>query len=59
MFKPAMLAPRLSPTQEALIFNRFGPTYLGVCAQLLSLDWLYAQRVKDNLAKLFGVVLSH
>jgi hypothetical protein len=59
MFKPAMLAPRLSPAQEAVIFNRFGPAYLGVCAQLLSLDWLYAPRVKDNLGKLFGVSLSH
>ena len=59
MFKPAMLAPRLSPPQEALIFNRFGPSYLGVCAQLLSLDWLYAPRVRDNLGKLFGVALSH
>ena len=59
MFKPAMLAPRLSPAQEALIFNRFGPTYLGVCSQLLSLDWLYAPRVRDNLSKLFGVTLSH
>jgi hypothetical protein len=59
MFKPAMLAPRLSPPQEALIFNRFGPAYLGVCSRLLSLDWLYAPRVKENLAKLFGVTLSH
>jgi hypothetical protein len=59
MFKPAMLAPRLSPTQEALIFNRFGPSYLGVCSLLLSLDWLYAPRVNQNLRKLFGVTLSH
>jgi hypothetical protein len=59
LFKPAMLAPRLTPAQETLIFNRFGPEYLGVCSRLLSLDWLYSDRVKDNLSKLFGVTLSH
>jgi hypothetical protein len=58
LFKPAMLAPRLSPAQETLIFNRFGPDYLGVCSTLLSMDWLYAPRVRDNLAKLFNVNLS-
>jgi hypothetical protein len=59
MFKASMLAPRLSPAQEALIFNRFGPSYLGVCSQLLSLDWLYAPHVRENLSKLFGVTFSH
>ena len=58
LFKPAMLAPRLSPAQETLIFNRFGPDYLGVCSRLLSMDWLYAPRVRENLAKLFKVSLS-
>jgi hypothetical protein len=57
MLKAAILAPRLSPEQEALIFNRFGPSYLRVCADLLSLDWLYTARTKQNL-KLFGVALS-
>jgi hypothetical protein len=59
MFKAAMLAPRLSPALEGQIFNRFGPGYLEVCSQLLSLDWLYAPRVRENLSKLFGVTLSH
>lgn len=57
MLKAAILAPRLSPEQEALIFNRFGPSYLRTSADLLSLEWLYAARTKQNL-KLFGVALS-
>lgn len=55
--KAAILAARLSPDEELLIFNRFGPEYASVCAQLLSLDWLYADRVKANLARAFGVNL--
>ena len=58
MLKATILAPRLSPQQEALIFNRFGPSYLRMCADLLSLDWLYTPRTKHNLEKLFGVSLS-
>jgi hypothetical protein len=58
MLKASLLAPRLSPRQEALIFNRFGPAYLGVTVDLLSLDWLYTPRVKGNFDKLFGVTLS-
>ena len=57
MLKATILAPRFSPQQEALIFNRFGPAYLRVCSDLLSLDWLYASRTKENL-KLFSVALS-
>jgi hypothetical protein len=57
MLEAAILAPRLSPEQEALIFNRFGPSYLRVCFDLLSLDWLYAPRTKQKL-KLFSVGLS-
>jgi hypothetical protein len=58
MLKATLLASRLSPEQEALIFNRFGPSYLRVCSDLLSLDWLYAPRTKHNFEKLFGVALS-
>ncbi|HUL73044.1 MAG TPA: hypothetical protein VLT86_08080 [Vicinamibacterales bacterium] len=58
MLKASLLAPRLSPRQEALIFNRFGPAYLGVTVDLLSLDWLYTPRVKGNFEKLFSVTLS-
>ena len=56
--KSTILAARLSPEQEALIFNRFGPEYLGVCASLISLEWLYSTRVRTNLSKIFGVDLS-
>ena len=57
--KSTILAARLSPAEESLIFNRFGPEYLGVYSQLISLDWLYATRVRTNLSKVFGVELSH
>jgi hypothetical protein len=48
----------LSPEEESLIFNRFGPEYLGVCSNLISLEWLYSPRVRTNLSKIFGVNLS-
>jgi len=56
--KATILAAKLSPEEESLIFNRFGPEYLGVCANLISLDWLYSSRVRTNLSKIFGVNLS-
>jgi hypothetical protein len=56
--KSTILAARLSPEAEALIFNRFGPEYLAVCANLISLEWLYSARVRTNLSKIFGVELS-
>jgi hypothetical protein len=56
--KSTILAAKLSPEEESLIFNRFGPEYLGVCANLISLDWLYSTRVRTNLSKIFGVNLS-
>ena len=56
--KSTILAARLSPEAEELIFNRFGPEYLGVYANLISLDWLYSTRVRTNLTKVFGVELS-
>ena len=56
--KSTILAAKLSPEEESLIFNRFGPEYLGVCANLISLEWLYSTRVRTNLTKIFGVELS-
>jgi len=56
--KSVILAARVSPGAEELIFNRFGPEYLGVYANLVSLDWLYSSRVRTNLSKVFGVELS-
>jgi hypothetical protein len=56
--KSTILAAKLSPEEESLIFNRFGPEYLGVCSNLISLEWLYSPRVRTNLSKIFGVNLS-
>jgi hypothetical protein len=56
--RPTMLAARLSPTEEMLLFNRFGPAYLGTCEKLLTLDWLYAPGVRSNLQKVFDVPLT-
>jgi hypothetical protein len=56
--KSTILAARVSPAAEALILNRFGPEYLAVYANLVSLDWLYSERVRTNLSKVFGVELS-
>ncbi len=56
--KSTILAARLSPAEESLVFNRFGPEYLGVCSNLISLEWLYSSRVRTNLSKIFGVDLS-
>lgn len=56
--KSTILAARVSPGAEELVFNRFGPEYLGVYASLVSLDWLYSTRVRTNLSKVFGVELS-
>jgi hypothetical protein len=56
--RPTMLAARLSPNEEMLLFNRFGPGYLGTCERLLTLDWLYEPGVRSNLQKVFGVPLT-
>lgn len=56
--KSTILAARVSPAAEELILNRFGPEYLAVYANLVSLDWLYSARVRTNLSKVFGVELS-
>ena len=53
--KATILAARLSPEEEAMLFNRFGADYMNVCRQLLTLDWLRSERVVKNLAVHFGV----
>jgi hypothetical protein len=55
--KAAILAARLSPRGEELLFNAFGAEYLGLCSELLRLDWLHSKRVEDNLRNVFGVTL--
>jgi len=56
--KSTILAARLSPEEQGLLLNRFGPEYLAVCSNLLSLEWLYDGRVRTNLEKVFAVKLS-
>lgn len=53
--KSSILAARLSPKEEELLFNCFGPDYMNACKTLLSLEWFHADRVKNNLTKNFGV----
>jgi hypothetical protein len=55
--KAAILAARLSPPGEELLFNSFGAEYLGVCSELLRLDWLHTNKVEGNLRSVFGVAL--
>ncbi len=53
--KSTILAARLSPQEEELLFNRFGPAYMDACRTLLSLEWFRSERIKENLKKNFGV----
>jgi hypothetical protein len=56
--KAGILAARFSPGEEELLFNSFGPNYLRVCSELLSMEWVYSQRVIDNLGRHFGILLD-
>ena len=56
--KSSILAARLSPDEEALLLNTFGPDYLAICANLLTMDWLYSERVSNNLRNVFEVQLG-
>jgi hypothetical protein len=55
--KAAILAAHLGPKGQELLANCFGLEYMNVSNQLLSLDWLHAGRVHENLEKTFGVKL--
>lgn len=55
--KSSILAARLSPDEEALLLNTFGADYVATCAALLTMDWLYSDRVKGNLQQAFKVSL--
>jgi hypothetical protein len=55
--KSSILAARLSPDEEALLLNTFGADYVATCAALLTMEWLYSDRVKGNLKQVFGVSL--
>ena len=55
--KSVILASHLSPDGEELLFNCFGPEYLSTASKLLTLDWLHAPKVTQNLARGFNVQL--
>ncbi len=53
--KAAILAAHLNRRGEELLFNCFGAEYVAAAGNLLSLEWLRAGRVLDNLERTFGV----
>jgi hypothetical protein len=53
--KAAILAAHLDRRGELLLFNCFGPEYVSVASNLLSLDWLRSGRVRDNLERAFRI----
>ena len=52
LMQPAVLAAHLSRPMQQLLFNCFGPAYAADAERLLSLDWLHADRVQQNLRKI-------
>ena len=56
--KAAILAAHLDRRGELLLFNCFGPEYVSVAGNLLSLDWLRAGRVQNNLERAFRVKVA-
>lgn len=56
--KSLILAASLSPGEEALLLNQFGPEYLRITKDLLSMHWLYSPQVTSDLNTFFGVKLS-
>jgi hypothetical protein len=56
--KAAILAAHLDRTSELLLFNCFGPEYVGVVGNVLSLEWLRTGRVQDNLQRAFAVKIA-
>jgi len=55
--RAAILTAHLSPGGQELLANCFGMQYMHVCDELLSLDWLRAGRIHDNLEKTYRVKL--
>ena len=56
--KSMILAASLSPLEEELLLNEFGPEYLRSTRELLSMKWLYAKQVTSDLKTFFDVTLS-
>lgn len=55
--KAAILAAHLNPAGQELLANCFGMNYMNTCNRLLSLEWLRAGRVRENLEHTFGIKL--
>ena len=55
--RASILTAHLSPGEQELLFNRFGPQYVSTCAKLLTLDWMRSSRVSANLDRVFKVKL--
>jgi hypothetical protein len=56
--KSMILAASLSPTEEQLLLNEFGPEYTRSTKDLLSMRWLYSQQVTNDLQTFYSVKLS-
>lgn len=56
--KAAILAAHLNRRGQLLLFNCFGPQYVAVAGDVLTLDWLRTGRVRDNLERAFGVKIQ-
>jgi hypothetical protein len=55
--RSAVLSGHLSRDDERRLLNCFGPDYMRTATTLLSLTWLRATPVRENLHKVYGVEL--
>ena len=55
--RSAVLSGHLSREEERRLLNCLGPEYMRTATSLLSLAWLRSAPVRDNLQKVYGVVL--
>jgi hypothetical protein len=55
--RSAVLSGHLSRDDERRLLNCFGPEYMRTATSLLSLAWLRAPPVRENLRKVYGVEL--
>lgn len=55
--KSSILSARLNPEEEALLLNMFGADYVATVSRLLTMEWLYSERVAGNLSRAFDVAL--
>jgi hypothetical protein len=56
--KPAILSAHLSPVQQVMLMNCFGPGYVNTASSLITLGWLRSDPVKRNLKASFRVDLD-